>query len=617
MPVNANTIPSDAPKSASTFTILSGGAVVSQAYQVLSIVVNKEINRIPKATIVIADGNAAAQTFSISSAPDFEPGKAIEIKLGYRVDEQTVFVGVVVKHSIKVRNQTSVLVIECRDVAFKMTIAPKSKYFKDMTDSDVMEALINGHGVDNDVLTTSPTLEELVQYNTTDWDFMLCRTDANGLLCVPNDGKITIAKPDFAADAVLNIDYGSTIYDLDAEIDARFQFSGITATGWSPADAALLSEEAGDAGVPDAGNLPASALGEIGGEAMYNLQHTGNLKSGELQQWADAMMLKHRLAKIRGKVTTDGTAAVSPGQMIQLNGVGDRFAGKLFVTGVRQQLEDGVWQTVFQFGLNPEWFVETYKVEEPLAGALLPAVQGLQVGIVTKLENDPEGQNRIMVRLPVIHPQDEGIWSRVATLDAGKDRGTFMLPELDDEVIVGFLNNDPRHAVILGMVNSSNKPAPLTASDANNEKGYVSRSKMKMIFNDDKKSVTIETPAGNKIVLTEEDSAVTIEDQNGSKMTLDSAGCTVSSSKDIVLDAPMGNVTVNGIGGNSIKIDSSGITLAATGKLTLQGGQIELSGGAVAVNAGMAQFSGVLQATTVIAPTIVGSSYTPGAGNLW
>jgi uncharacterized protein involved in type VI secretion and phage assembly len=284
---------------------------------------------------------------------------------------------------------------------------------------------------------------------------------------------------------------------------------------------------------------------------------------------------------------------------------------------VRQHLNDGLWRTTFQFGLSPEWFAESYETQQPLAGALLPAIQGLHVGIVTSLE-DPDGQNRIMVRVPTIMADDDGIWSRVSTLDAGNNRGTFILPEVGDEVIVGFINNDPRHAVVLGMMNSSHSPAPLSASNDNNEKGYVSRSEMKMIFNDDKKTIQIETPAGNKLLITEEDKAIKMQDQNGNKFTMDDKGIKMESFKDIELAAPAGNFKVTDMAGNTIKGEPSGITIQASAKLTLQGAQIELSGAQISGSAAMAQFSGVVQCTNLIASGgVVSPSYTPGAGNIW
>ena len=179
---NERNIPSDKPKSVVTHTIISGGTEVSKQYQLLSIVVNKEVNRIPTATLVYTDGEPSKQSFELSGKADFEPGKEIEIKAGYSSDEKLLFKGIVIKHSIRIRNKNSVLIIECKDKAVKMTAACKNKYALDTKDSDIIEELIDSYGLEKDVASTTVTHKQIVQYNCTDWDFMLCRADVNGLL---------------------------------------------------------------------------------------------------------------------------------------------------------------------------------------------------------------------------------------------------------------------------------------------------------------------------------------------------------------------------------------------------------------------------------------------------
>jgi uncharacterized protein involved in type VI secretion and phage assembly len=192
---------------------------------------------------------------------------------------------------------------------------------------------------------------------------------------------------------------------------------------------------------------------------------------------------------------------------------------------------------------------------------------------VTQLENDPDGENRILVRMPIISGNEKGIWARVSTLDAGKDRGSFFLPEIGDEVIVGFINGDPDHPVVLGMMNSSAKPAPLTASDDNHEKGFTTRSKMKFIFNDDKKSVVLETPAGKKITVDEDAGIIQIEDDFMNKITMDSAGIALESPKDITIKA-------NG----DVKIDGMNVTITANAQFKASGNAgAEVSTGAIAI----------------------------------
>ena len=571
---NERTIPSDKPKSVVTNTILSEGQEVSKQYHLLSVIINKEVNRIPMATLVYTDGDPAKQTFELSSKSEFEPGKEIEIKVGFSKDEKTVFKGIVIKHSIRVRKNNSILIIECKDKAVKMTAACKNKYSLDSKDSDVIEELIGQYGLQKDVTATGVTQKQIVQYNCTDWDFMLCRADVNGLLCIANDGQVSVGPPDFKSDAVLTIQYGATVSELDAEIDASLQFKSVKGTTWNYTEQELVKDtEAEDPGVPDAGNLSAESLADVIGETEFRLYNSAKIEGPEMQAWVNAALMKNRLAKIRGKVTTDGTAAVLPGNLIQLNGVGDRFQGKLFVTGIRHEVNEGNWLTTFQFGINPEWFAQTYNVQQPLGGAMLPAIQGLQIGIVTKLENDPDGEDRIMVKIPVVSNDDDGTWCRVSTLDAGDNRGSFFRPEIGDEVIVGFINNDPRHAVVMGMLNSSAKPAPLKASDDNNEKGFVTRSKMKMIFNDDKKSFSLETPGGNKFLITEEDKKIYFEDQNGNKITMNEDGIKLESIKDIILKAS-GDVKADGVnigikGSASTKVEGSGGAQLSSGSTTV------------------------------------------------
>ena len=581
---NERTIPSAQAKTVVTTTLLSDGNEVTKQYQVLSIVVNKEVNRVASATIIILDGEPSKESFEVSSKPEFEPGKKLEIKCGYRNDEETIFKGIIIKHGIKVRKKNSVLMVECRDEAVKMTVACKSKYFTDTKDSEVMEELIDSYGIEKEVETTTVSHKQLVQYNATDWDYILCRCDVNGLLCISDDGKIKIGKPDFTAESSLTIQYGATVHDLDAEIDARLQFKSVKGTMWDYSGQELLSDvEAADPGVPDAGNLSADTLAGVINENEFRLYHSGKIEEPELQALVDAKMMKHRLAKIRGRVRIDGTSEIKPGQIIQLNGVGERFQGKLFVTGVRQEVEKGDWQTVIQFGINPEWFVETYKVQQPPAAAMLPAISGLQIGVVTQLQDDPDGEDRIKVRIPVIHNEEEGIWCRVSSLDAGDNRGFFFRPELTDEVIVGFINNDPRHAIVLGMLNSSAKPAPLPASDDNHEKGYVSRSEMKMIFNDDKKSIQIETPGGNKMLITEEDQKIHIEDQNGNKFTMNQDGIKIESIKDIVMKA-QGNIQAEAMSNVSIKGSAQAKVEGSAGAELSSGGSTAVKGATVMIN---------------------------------
>ena len=107
------------------------------------------------------------------------------------------------------------------------------------------------------------------------------------------------------------------------------------------------------------------------------------------------------------------------------------------------------------------------------------------------------------------------------------------------------MNDDPRDAIVLGSLFATNRAAPVEAADANNEKGIYSREGMKLIFNDEDKSITIITEGGNKIVVNDNDQSIKIEDQRGAKLEFTTAG--------ITLDAGSGEVAITG---TMVKINS-------------------------------------------------------------
>ncbi len=577
---NESVIPTPASPDVCTATILIDGHEIPSEFHVLSLFVTKELNRIPSAMLILQDGEAAKATFQVSNTAYFIPGKKIDIQLGYRSQNNSIFKGIIIKHSIKVRKNGSQLIIECRDEAIKMTVVEKFHYFTEKKDSEIIEEIIRAHSLQKDVQETSVALKELMQYQATDWDFLLCRAEANGMVVNAADGKITVARPDIASAPVVTVQYGATLLELDAEIDARCQSKGIKARSWSAADQNVLEAEAKEPSALPNGNLSHSELADAAGNDMRAIRHGGRLNEPELQAWADSRLLKERMAKIRGRVKFQGFAGVLPGKTINVTGIGERFEGKMYVSGVRHTLSGGNWETDVQFGLNPELFAETYNLRPLPAAGLLPAVSGLQIGIVTLLEHDPEGEYRIKVRLPLISAAEEGIWARLATLDAGKERGTFFRPEIGDEVAVGFLNDDPRHPVVLGMLHSSAKPAPEPAKDSNHRKGYVSREKMLFTFDDEKKVIVLKTPEGNAITLSEEDKGIMLADQNGNKITLNDSGITIESSKNLTLKA-VKDIKLEGM---NVELKAqAGFKAAATGTAEVSSASTTIKGSASAV----------------------------------
>jgi uncharacterized protein involved in type VI secretion and phage assembly len=214
---------------------------------------------------------------------------------------------------------------------------------------------------------------------------------------------------------------------------------------------------------------------------------------------------------------------------------------------------------------------------------------GVYPALVTDVK-DPDGQGRVKVSLPWSPDTGGGRyewWARIATLMAGNDRGSWFIPDVNDEVLIAFEAGDARRPYVLGALwNGKDKPpASMDGSGKNDKKILRSRNGVKVTLDDTsgQEKLILETPGGQKVTLKDGPGAIEIVDANG----------------------------------NSVKLESSGITVTASAKVTVNASQVAISAGMVTVDAGMSKFSGVVQADTVISNSVISASYTPGAGNIW
>ncbi len=547
--------------------VLVDGSEIEPRWGLLSAVVTHEVNRIPLARISFVDGDVATGEFELSDEDLFVPGKSVEIRAGYHEDCEPIFQGVVVRHGLRsLRSQTSTLTVVCKDSAVKLTVGKNSRYFYEVPDSDAMDEVIADSGLGADIEATENTHQELVQYQCTDWDWIVSRAEANAMLVTVKDGTVTVKPPDLGAEPALTLAYGATIIEFEAEVDAEAQLDTITTKAWSPADQEP-AESVGEApDMPEQGNLSASDLAGALSDRTHTVHNAGAIDPGELDAWSQGLALRSRLAAIRGRVRCQGTVAVEVGSIIGLEKVGKRFNGNAFVSAVRHEITPNNWVTDIQFGLDHKWLHQRHAVAAPAAAGVLPPIPGVHVGKVTKLEGDPAGEERIQVKLPLIDAKADGVWSRICTLDAGNERGTFFRPEVDDEVIVAFLHGDPRQPVVLGMMHSSALPAPLTTEEANPQKGYQSRSKITWIFDDDKVWIKTEMPSGRVMVLDDDTGEIRLEGDDH-KVVINGDGVSVESAGDIVLEAS-GDLKMKA-GGNA--------ELKASGDATIKGSQVKVN----------------------------------------
>ncbi|MCC5905109.1 MAG: type VI secretion system tip protein VgrG [Balneolaceae bacterium] len=574
----------DKPTDLVTFELLVNGESLPQTVEVFSVDIWKELNRIPRAKIVILDGDPAEEIFKVSEGEWFIPGNEIEILAGYHSDNQSVFSGIVTTHSIKSRqNGGHRLTVECCDKTVKLTTVPKSRYFYDMKESDMFREIIQSYsGLDADIEDTGYTHKELLQFQSTDWDFILNRADVNGLFCTVAGGNISIKKPDFLGRPTHKAVFGRNMYEIDAEIDASSQLAGVKGTSWDYSKTEPSGMDATSQSPVSPGNLSSNDLSEVFQNHEWILRSGGKIPVELIHSWVNTKQMKHELAKVRGRVRIEGSP-VLPGNIITLEGLGDRFNGNAFVSGVKHSIGRGEWLTDIQYGLSPEWFSEQFKISIPPSAGLHASISGLHAGLVTQIQDDPEGDERILVRLPMVDTEEQGVWARLATTGAGDERGLVFRPEIGDEVIVGFIDDDPNQPVILGSVHSANNPAPIEADDENHKKGWTSRSGIEWKIDEEKPSMKVKMPSGRMIRLDDDSGEMQFEDGDENKITLNANGITIETSGDLILKA-QGDINIDaGVNLNAeanaafTAKGSSTAELSSSGQTVVKGSLVQIN----------------------------------------
>ena len=212
---------------------------------------------------------------------------------------------------------------------------------------------------------------------------------------------------------------------------------------------------------------------------------------------------------------------------------------------------------------------------------------GVYPAVVTDVQ-DPDSMGRVRVKLPWASDfKDETYeaWARVATMMAGANRGSWFIPEPEDEVLVAFEGGDPRRPYVIGALWNGVDSPPESMQQNNPIRSITSRSGIKVTMDDTDGAVKLilETPGGQKITCTDTPPNIKVEDASG----------------------------------NSLEMATSGVTITAAAKLTINASTVEVSAGMVTVNAGMSKFSGVVKSETNITNATISTSYTPGAGNIW
>ena len=564
--------PSDSLNQLASFDVKVDGTQIESSYKLFRIQTFKEVNKLSRATISIIGGDPKQNTFEESEDSIFTTGSEVEISLGYDQSNKVVFKGIISKHALQIKRgfqaaaTNNLLVIECVDKAVKLANTYTAEIYEDKLDSDIITSLIsNAAGVTKNVSFTSVMNDFLPKYNCNDWDFIIQRAEANGMIVLNSDNKLTVTEPKpLITIPELTVTYGNAMIDFQAEVDATTQYSTFDISSYNPYNEEVISSVSQEPSLVDPGNLDGVTISKDVAPTKNELSTSSVLTSSEAKNIADAYLTRSRLSRLVGRICIKGINNIDIGSVITLVGFGARFSGLAYVTSLFHEFHKGSFKTWIGFGMRYNPINNKNKVD---ISRYTSKIEGLHIGTVSKIDADPNEELRIQVKIPTLKATGDGLWAKLATLYTGNEAGSFFIPEVDSQVVVSFLSNDSRFPVILGSLYSKTTNPYKTIDAENQFKAILSKEKLTLEFDDVDKIITVKSSDNNYIKIKETDKEIEITDINKNKILMSKKGIELNSEKDINIESK-GKITLKS--GKGVDVDGGS-------KMTIKAGAIEMN----------------------------------------
>jgi phage protein D len=514
----------------------------------------------------------------------FREGKKVEIQAGE--PPVTILSGKIAALEPELNQDLPRLVVRGYDLSHKLYRGKRRRSFNNVTDDDLAKQLAQEAGLRPGIIDSTPGAphEYVYQNNQTNAEFLHSRARRLGFELFVEDDTLNFRRPATGGQAV-RLAWGETLRNFRARLSTAEQVNEVEVRGWDLRQKVKVEGRATQGnGAPQIGiTQPGADLARAAwGEAKIAIFDQFVRSPSEADVLAQSALDELASSFVEAEGTCDGNAAVKPGKQVEIAGVGSRFNGKYYVTSVVHE-----WNLTL--GLRTH-FVVSGRRDNGVWSLLedLPERKpdlGLVVGIVTN-NQDPDGLMRVRLRFPWLSDSDESAWARVISPMAGNGRGFMYLPEVDDEVVVGFEHGDIHRPYVLGAVWNGMDAPPLSQGSVVDGSGQVnkriikSRSGHTILLDDTAGSeeITIVDKTGNNmIVLHSPDNSMQIKVQGD--LTLESQG-------KITLKATTG---LDISSSNSLSIKGMNGTIEGSGSMTVKNGagaQIALNGPSVNINNG-------------------------------
>jgi len=494
--------------------------------------------------------------FELFDKGTFTLGTRIEIAFRAEGDPVVVTSGevtaVVIEPGTSGRHE---LVLTGFDLTHRLAREPKSRSFQRVTDADIAARIAGEYGLDPDIDGTGATHDYVLQAGETDYAFLRRRASRIGFDVWITDRKFCFKKSPRSSATPPKLRYGQNLSTFKVRFSAAERCDEVQIRGWDQLGKQAITGKATETD-PGSDAPAATEMAAAARRAFGRVQRSAGQFPVTDQSEADALATSLLLRASGEEVVLRGEAVGDPnigaGAKVSVEGVGSRLTGNYRVTGVEHTYGAGkAYLTRFVCGgKEPGGLADLTGGAGSSGGSVdKRGWTGLVVGVVTN-NDDPEKLGRVRVKFPTLSADDESAWARISTPGGGKQRGLQWLPEVDDEVLVGFELEDHTRPVVLGGLwnRTDGPPQPDAASGGSVTKRLLaSRKDSRLVFDDDAPSVELSL-GGSPCLLHLE----------GSESSLK--------------------------GDQKLTLTATQIEIKATSKLTLSGATVEISGTPIKLN---------------------------------
>jgi len=567
----ANNKPSDSQNKIVSYDIFINNKIIDEKFHIHKVITRKKVNKISRATIYIYGGDTDNNSFSESDESIFNNGNEIEIKLGYEQSNTTVFKGLIDSHGISLdsgyqnSHSRSLLVLECVDKSIKLVNSYTNEIYEDSRESDIFKKILQKvDGLNFSVDQTESVYPVFPKYNNSDWDFIVQRSKANGLLVFNSNNNIKIIEPSFSNSSQLTVSNNGSTVSFHAQQKSSNQFNNLTINSIESFQNNKLSTNSKETNskLLASDNFNKNMIYSTTPDTIeFNFAH--DLINSDIQSIANSHLSFSRLNRVFGKVKFRGCPSIDLNSIVSLVGFGNKFSTDVYVTEVIHELNRGIILTEIGFGLKDDYVTQNNN-KSFNKHHNINQITGLHIGQITEISGDPQNQYRVKVIIPQLSEignsiwegiSDQGIWAKLSHSYTSEDSGFYFIPDIGTQVIVSFLANDPKQPVVLGCLNTIDNIPYKTMEDGNDYKAIVTKNKMMLEFDELKNIMTLSTEKGNKIILNEEDQEITISDENSNYIKTSNSGIEINSQSDISIQA---KGSVNIVSQQTTSIDASG-----------------------------------------------------------